>query len=201
MNVIQTIRKRKNKFAARGCVFGVTSVNRVAGEGGGIAEIFLAAAAIHAVAICPGNPRYAHSGAEGQLPRGSGYHITDDLVARYHARSEDWQFPFDDMKICAANSAGADSQQNTTPMNERGRGRPHPKGSFRDGPRLVEQRGSHSCWEGDHAGFLKSTAFGWARALIILARGGQSARDSGDGFALGVLPIAIVPRCRKRQAG
>src|ERR1019366_5929563 len=60
VRVIQILRQRENKIIAREGILSVASIHAVTSEGGQIAEIFLAAAAIAARAIRAADPGYAH---------------------------------------------------------------------------------------------------------------------------------------------
>ena len=67
VDVVQVRGQWENEIVAHLGVLGVTAVDGVAGEGGGVAEIFLTSLAVGADAIGAADPGDADAGAERQF--------------------------------------------------------------------------------------------------------------------------------------
>jgi hypothetical protein len=105
----------KYEIGAREGVFGVASVDGVASESGGVAEVFLAAKAVGAGAVGSAEPGDADAGSGWCLvgqecPTHTGVagfdYLADDLVAGGDSRVKRREFAFGDVEIGAADSAG-----------------------------------------------------------------------------------------------
>jgi hypothetical protein len=77
---------REDEIGTGEGVFGVASVDGVAGESWGVAEVFFAALAVGASAIGAAEPRDAYEGAGRDVA--SFDNFADDLVARDYLRTE-----------------------------------------------------------------------------------------------------------------
>jgi len=84
MDVIQVCGQWEDEIVVRLGVLGVAAVDGVAGEGGGVAEIFLTSLAVGADAIGAADPGDADAGAERQFWRCAIDDVAYDLVARDH---------------------------------------------------------------------------------------------------------------------
>jgi hypothetical protein len=102
-------------------VFGVTTVDGVAGEDGIIAEVFQLVMAVPATAVNSAHPRDADAGACGKFGSGSFDDLADDLVAGNQARTKRRQVSFDDVKVGAADSAGEHSKDDVAGLELRAR--------------------------------------------------------------------------------
>jgi len=132
----------KDKIGASQRVFGVASVDCVAGKGWRVAKVLFATPAVRASAIGaaePGNPDAGWCRAsldradEGVRPYvGIAYfdYLADDLVAGDDSRVERREFAFHDVEVGAADSAGEDAEQDVAGV---GRGR----GNIFDSKRMI----------------------------------------------------------------
>jgi hypothetical protein len=112
MKIIERRRKGNNEIAARGCEFGVASVDAIAGEGGRVTEILITLEAIPAGSIGTADPGHTHAGAKWKFRRGSAGNLTDDLVAGYQWLTPGSEFALDNMQIGPADTTGTDFDQN-----------------------------------------------------------------------------------------
>ncbi len=94
-------------------IFGVASVDGVAGEARGIAQVLAARAAIGATATRRAEPRHAHPFAdlEAADPGSDGDDVPDDLVAGDDMRLGMRQVAVNDVQIGAADAARCDPDQ------------------------------------------------------------------------------------------
>ncbi len=172
MHVVQTCRQGKDKIPSSECILRVATINRVAREGGRIAEIFLAGAAIPANSVGPSDPRDANSCSDRQVRGGAVHHIADDLMSRDHTWFQHGKFSLADVQVSAANPAGANFQKHLICPHYRYGGFSNSKRTLRDRPRLIEMRSEHTGWDKGHGGCLQiSTAN--AKSLLL----GQFAVD------------------------
>ena len=111
IQIAEGLRQRVDEVCASEGVLGIASVNRVAGVRRGIAEVFLASLAIGAGSVDASQPRYSDPGAGREV---SFDDLAYYLVARDQRAAEGLEFAFDDMQIGAADSAGANAQQDVT---------------------------------------------------------------------------------------
>ena len=102
-----------NKILRGNSVLGIATVYGVAGKGGMVAKIFSTAPAELAGAVGAMQPGDADARAEGK-PGCAGSQLlndSNDLVTRNYRRFLRNQFPFNDMKIGAADTATRDANQ------------------------------------------------------------------------------------------
>ncbi len=112
VKVIKLGRQRIDEVAARDGILRVAAVDGVSGEGGRVAEVLEAAAAIGTSAVDAAHPGNADAAAERKFWPGAVFDGADDLMAGYERLLARRQFAIDDVKIGAADSAGADAEQN-----------------------------------------------------------------------------------------
>jgi len=106
--------KRVDEVGAGEGVLGVASVDRVAGEDGIVAEVFITHTAEAAGAVCAAHPGDADSGADGELGGGAVDDFADDLVTGNNSRVTWRELTLHNMKISAADRTCEHTQQNVT---------------------------------------------------------------------------------------
>ena len=111
MHVVQICRQGKDKIPSSEGILRVATIDGVAREGGRIAEIFLAGAAISANAVGASDPRDSNSCSDRQFRVGAIDNFADDLMAGDHAGFHNRKFSLTDVQVSAANPAGADFQK------------------------------------------------------------------------------------------
>ena len=165
-----------------GDVFGITAVERVAGETGPIAQVLLAAAAELATPARGAEPGYADTVAdlEAGNVRADGHDAPDDLVAWNDVRLWIGEFAIDYVQIGAADGAGRDAQQDVV-----ARGRRHRALDLSERfARAVKGHGRHA------AGERLQRQLPWSR---VLRRTGLLLR----GFFLPLQSISTTETMRK----
>src|SRR2546428_7339950 len=118
MEIIERRRDWEAKISARESVSGIAAVNRVAGEGREVAEVFCIAEAIRASAVSPADPGDAHTCAMRKAIPGDD--LADDLMARDDSGIAGREFALDDVQVGAADAAGEHSQQKVAGFRVRG---------------------------------------------------------------------------------
>jgi len=92
-------------------VFGVATVDGVAGEGGVVAEVFFVAEAEGAGAVGAADPGDAYAGVCGEFGGCAFDDFADDLVAEDEGLVEEGEIAFEDVQVSAADSAGEDAEK------------------------------------------------------------------------------------------
>jgi hypothetical protein len=82
MQIIQSCGKREYEVSTRDCIFSISSVNGVAGEGRGVAKVFKTVPAIPALPIDATDPGNSNARTQGKLRRLSLDDLTHDLMTR-----------------------------------------------------------------------------------------------------------------------
>ena len=112
MQIVEFGRKFEHKVVACGRILGVTAVDGVSGEDGGIAEIFEAAVAVRANSIHTANPGDSNARAQWQLTRSALDNITNNLMSGNERFLSRRQLSLLDVQVGTADSASANPQQN-----------------------------------------------------------------------------------------
>jgi hypothetical protein len=107
VGVVEFGKERVGEVGADEGVFGVASVDGVAGEGGVVAEIFFVAKTEGAGAVGATDPGDADAGAFGCAVDD----FADDLVTEDEGFLNERQVAFEDVEIGAADSAGEDAEE------------------------------------------------------------------------------------------
>lgn len=144
MQVVERAGKRKHEILTRQRIFGITAVHGVSGEDRSVAKIFEPAAAIRTDAIDAADPGNADSRTGRKTGTRGLHHLAYDLVTGHDAWVDGRQLAFDDMKVCAAHPAGADSQKHVPWSDFRHWNVTQTKRLRRNAAWPVEHRGSHS---------------------------------------------------------
>jgi hypothetical protein len=110
MNVIQARGKRKGEVSTRQNIFGIAAIHGVSGKNGLVAEILHAVMTVPAFAIDATHPGDADTHSERQFQGRALDYFSHDLMTGNKARSQRRKIAFDDVKICAADSASDDPQ-------------------------------------------------------------------------------------------
>jgi hypothetical protein len=116
VEVVQGVRKGIDEAGAGESVFGVASVDRIAGKRRSVAQIFKAFRAIGARSIDASQPGNPDSRANRQFPF---HHLADDLMSRDQRTAQGREFAFGDVQVGAADSARANAQQHVARSNGR----------------------------------------------------------------------------------
>jgi hypothetical protein len=97
----------------RDCELGVTAIDGVTGKAGVIAKILSAGSAIRAIPVGPAKPRDSHtiSDCEVRIFFADFFDSSDNLVTENQRQFRIGQFAIDDVKVSAANRAGADAHE------------------------------------------------------------------------------------------
>ena len=111
VQVVQGVRKGIDEVGASQRVFGIPSVNRVAGEHRRVAEILHASNAIRARSVDASQPGNAYASARREL--------ADDLMARNQWTAQGRKFALRDVQIRPADPARTDAQQHITGLDGR----------------------------------------------------------------------------------
>ena len=114
MKIVKSAREPDDKIAAGDGELRVTAIHGIAGERGGVAEIFAAAQAITAGPVGAAEPGDAHARAEWKIGRGSSCNFADNLMARDQGLTDWRQFAFDNVQIGPAYTASPDFDQDLT---------------------------------------------------------------------------------------
>jgi hypothetical protein len=103
--------QREDEVSADEGVFGVATVDGVAGEGGIVAEVFFVAETEGTGAVGAADPGNAYAGVCGEFGGGAFYYFADDLVAEDEGMVDEGDVAFVDVEVGAADSAGEDAEE------------------------------------------------------------------------------------------
>jgi hypothetical protein len=101
--IVERGRERVDEIGSCDGVLGVATRNRVAGEGGRVAQILGAAGAVRAGAVDAAEPTYSHAEAAFEITRDN---FANDLVAGRNLVVQRRELAFDDVEVGAADAAG-----------------------------------------------------------------------------------------------
>src|SRR5260370_13101805 len=104
---------RIDKILRRNDIFGISAIHAVAGERRIVAKIFRAGAAIFTSPVGLMLPVNSNSRSISKPSRILTLFLydADNLVSGNHARFARWQLSFNDVQICSAHAASADTHQ------------------------------------------------------------------------------------------
>jgi hypothetical protein len=111
VGVVDGGRESEGEVGANEGIFGVASVDGVAGEGGIVAEIFFVAAAEGTGAVGAPDPRDADPHAERAVAGGAFDDFADDLVSGDEGLMDEGDVAFEDVEVGSADSAGEDADE------------------------------------------------------------------------------------------
>ena len=113
LDVVVTLRQMKTVSRIRDGELGVTAIDGVTGEARVIAKILSAGSAIRAIAIGPAKPRDSHaiSDCEVRIFFADFFDLSDNLMTENQRQFRIGQFAIDNVKVSAANRAGADAHE------------------------------------------------------------------------------------------
>jgi len=102
--------ERVGEVGADEDVFGVASIDGVAGEGGVVAEILFVAEAEGAGAVGASDPGDTDAHADGAFGCSSADNLADDLVAGDEGLMHEAEVALEDVEVGAADTAGEDAE-------------------------------------------------------------------------------------------
>src|ERR1022692_3220790 len=93
MQVVERRRKWKDEIGPRERIFGVTTIYRIAGEDGRIAEVLHASPAVPASAVGAANPGNPDARSGRKVRRDAFHHVADNLMSWNQVLPSQRQFP------------------------------------------------------------------------------------------------------------
>jgi hypothetical protein len=111
INVVDLGRERKCEIASHQRILRVSAINAVAGESRGIAEIFGTTQTILTTSVRTAEPRNSNPASNGQVGGCAVHYFSHNLMARNHPLAQGWKLLIDYVKVCSADSAGADLEK------------------------------------------------------------------------------------------
>ena len=111
VGVIEGVRECVDEVGADEGVFGVATVDGVAGEGGIVTEVFFVAETEGAGAVGAADPGDADACACGVFVCCALDDLADDLVAEDEGIVDEGEIAFEDVEVGAADSAGEDAEE------------------------------------------------------------------------------------------
>ena len=131
MQIIQRIRKGKHKVSTGQCIFGISAIDGVSGEGRRIAEIFKTRADNTSTSRRSRQSRKRPTLVPtGRLRRAAFDDLPHDLMARDQCFAKWRKFAFHDMQVGSADTTGAHPQKNLPGLMRRSWNIPNPRGCF-----------------------------------------------------------------------
>src|SRR5271166_1961000 len=143
MQIIERIRKGKDKVAPGEGAFGIAPRYRITSKRGRVAKILKTFLAVTACAVCSAKPANTYARAKRNVRRGAADNLAHDLVARNQPHLLGRQLSFDDVEIRATHTASPHAQQHMTGPDARIGHIRNLKRAFRNWSRRCEDGSFH----------------------------------------------------------